>query len=159
MDEHRGIGYRNRLPWHISSDLKRFKALTMGHHILMGRKTHETIGIPLQGRMMVVISRQKDYQARECLIVRSLAHGLEIARDRGESEAFVIGGGEIFAQALSISNRIYQTLVHTIAECDVFFPEIDEAHWKTSSEVQLPASDKDDYSSTFKILERRVADA
>lgn len=154
MDEQRGIGAGNRLPWHLSSDLKRFKSLTMGHHILMGRKTYESIGRALPGRTMIVISRRKYYQPEGVLMVGSLDQGLELAETRGEVQAFVIGGGEIFTQALPIADRIYLTVVQTVAECDVYFPEIDMGEWRVSTEISVPMEEKDDYPSNFKILDR-----
>ena len=155
MDEKRGIGIGNRLPWHLSSDLKRFKSLTMGHHVLMGRKTFESIGRPLPGRTMIVISRRKYYQPEGIQVVGSLDQGLELAESRGESQAFVIGGGEIFAQALPIADRIYLTVVQTVAECDVFFPEIDMGVWQVSTEISVPKEEKDDHPSIFRILDRQ----
>ena len=154
MDEQRGIGVGNRLPWHLSSDLKRFKALTMGHHLLMGRKTYESIGRPLPGRTMIVISRRKYYQPEGVLVVGSLDEGLELAEGWDEVEAFVIGGGEIFAQALPITDRIYLTLVQTVAECDVFFPEIDMRGWRVGTEISVVKEEKDDHPSVFRILDR-----
>ena len=156
MDEQRGIGLNNRLPWHLSSDLKRFKALTMGHHILMGRKTFESINRSLPGRTMIVVTRQANYRPDGCLVVSSLQDGLELAESRGESEVFIIGGGQIFSQAIKIADRIYLTLVHTIAGCDVFFPEYDEASWQSTDVTRQGASAQDDFDFTFKTLVRRV---
>jgi dihydrofolate reductase len=154
MDEHNGIGQDNRLPWHLSTDLKRFKALTMGHHILMGRKTYESIGRALPGRANVIITRSPDYQAEGCVIAHSLREALSIAELAGESEAFVIGGGQIFAQALPLADRIYLTRVHTVSEADVFFPEFYESAWSRKESLDLPADDRNDFPSSFRILER-----
>ena len=155
MDERGGIGIDNHLPWHLSVDLKRFKALSMGHHVLMGRKTYESIGKPLPGRTMVVITRQKDYSPEGCRVVHSFKEGLQLAENQGESELFVIGGGQIFAQALPLAGRIYLTRVHTRARCDVFFSDMDEKSWQ-EQEVSHHASDsKNDISFTFKTLLRR----
>jgi len=157
MDERGGIGIDNRLPWHLSADLKRFKALTMGHCVLMGRKTYESIGKPLPGRTMVVMTRQKDYQPEGCLVVHSLKEGMDLAEKRGENEAFVIGGGEIFTQALPIAARIYLTRVHAVAQCDVFFPEIDKKAWQ-EQDISHHASDiRNDFPFTFKTLVRQSA--
>ena len=156
MDERRGIGLRNRLPWHLSSDLKRFKALTMGHHILMGRKTFESINRSLPGRTMIVVTRQADYRPEGGLVVSSLREGLNLAEIQGESEVFIIGGGQIFTQAIKIAERIYLTLVHTVAGCDVFFPEYDEASWQVTDKTSQNASAQDDFSFTFMTLVRRV---
>lgn len=156
MDEQRGIGLQNRLPWHLSTDLKRFKALTMGHHILMGRKTFESINRILPGRMMIVVTRKADNRPEGCLVANTLQEGLELAESQGESELFIIGGGQIFAQAIKLADCIYLTLVHTVAGCDVFFPEYDEASWQETDFTQQLASAQDDFDSTFKILVRRL---
>ena len=155
LDEHNGIGKDNRLPWHLSADLKRFKALTMGHHVIMGRKTYESIGRPLPGRVMVIVTRNPEYQADGCLIAYSLEEALDIARQAGESEAFVIGGGQIFAQALPLADRIYLTRVHTVAEADVFFPEFDERDWSIQDVSEVPADEKNQFASTFIVLAKR----
>jgi dihydrofolate reductase len=155
MDECNGIGQDNRLPWHLSADLKRFKALTMGHYLIMGRKTYESIGRPLPGRVMLVITRSVDYQAAGCRIAHSLQEALVIAEQAGETEAFVIGGGQIFAQALPLADRIYLTRVHTISEADVFFPPFDIEDWTIQATSEVPADEKNQFSSTFIVLARR----
>src|SRR5512139_3630480 len=102
MDEERGIGKGGKVPWHLKADLQRFKALTMGHHLIVGRKTWESIGRPLAGRVMVIITRSPVYRPEncpDCVVVDSLDAALEVARQAGEQEAFIGGGGEIFAQA------------------------------------------------------------
>ncbi len=156
MDEQRGIGLQNRLPWHLSADLKRFKALTMGHHILMGRKTFESINRILPGRTMIVVTRRAGYRPEGCLVANTLQEGLALAESRGESELFIIGGGQIFAQAIKLADRIYLTLVHTVVGCDVFFPKYDEASWQETDITRQLASAQDDFDSTFKILVRRL---
>jgi dihydrofolate reductase len=156
MDEKNGIGKDNHLPWHLSADLKRFKALTMGHHVIMGRKTYESIGRPLPGRTMVIITRSPDYQAEGCLVTHSLEEALDIARQAGETEAFVIGGGQIFAQALPLADRIYLTRVHTVSEADVFFPPLDIEDWSIQDTSGVPADDKNQFSSTYMVLQKRT---
>ena len=155
-DEMGGIGRKNRLPWYIPSDLKRFKALTMGHHLVMGRKTYETIGKPLPGRTMIIITRRKDYQPEGCLIASSLKNALDIAEVNNETEAFVIGGGQIFTQAMNVADKIYLTNVHAVTEADVFFPEIDDTSWETVYSESVIPHEKDEYTSEFKILERII---
>ena len=155
MDERGGIGMDNRLPWHLSADLKRFKALTMGHHVIMGRKTYASIGRPLPGRIMVIITRSPDYWAEGCQVVHSLEESLDLARQAGETEAFVIGGGQIFAQALPLAERIYLTRVHTVAEADVFFPEFDERDWSIQTVSEVPADEKNQFSTTYMVLDKR----
>jgi dihydrofolate reductase len=154
MDQQRGIGRLGGLPWHLSTDLKRFKALTMGHHLILGRKTHESIGRPLPGRVCIVLSRAPDYRPDGCQVARSLEQALEMARQAGESEAFVIGGGQIFAQALDVAERIYLTRVHAVTDCDTFFPAFDEGRWQTMERRDYPAGENDQFSSTFEVLHR-----
>jgi dihydrofolate reductase len=160
MDEQRGIGWADRIPWHLKDDLKRFKALTMGHHLIMGRKTFESIGRPLPGRTTIVITRNPDFrpgncQPEDCFIVYSLSEALSLATERGETEAFVIGGGEIFARALELADRLYLTLVHTIKEADVFFPAYELGEWIVKETVYQPASERNEFPFTFSLLERK----
>jgi len=154
MDEQRGIGKGGRLPWHLSADLKRFKSLTMGHHLIMGRKTYESIGRPLPGRTMIVITRNRSYAAEGCLIAASLKAAIAIAEKRGETEAFIAGGGQIFAQALEFADRIYLTLVHTIVNAGVFFPEYKPKEWIEAEHGYHYADEHNQFPFTFKVLER-----
>ncbi|MGE5222215.1 MAG: dihydrofolate reductase [Omnitrophica WOR_2 bacterium] len=155
MDEKGGIGLKGRLPWHLSADLKRFKQLTMGHAILMGRKTYESIGRNLPGRISIVITRNHGYAAEDALVAHSIPEALEIARQRGESEAFIIGGGDIFNQSLSLADRIYLTRVHTATEADTFFPSLVSQEWQEERVSSQEADERNDYPSTFSILERK----
>ena len=154
MDERGGIGLHNRLPWHLSADLKRFKELTLGHHILMGRKTYESIGRILSGRTMLVLTSHKDFKAENVLIASSLTAALEQVARRGEDEAFIIGGGQVFAQALPLADRIYLTRVHASLEADVFFPAFDEHLWRQTCLSTHPADEKNDYPYSFYVLEK-----
>jgi dihydrofolate reductase len=122
----------------------------------MGRRTFESINRSLPGRRMIVVTRQADYRPEGCLVVSSLREGLKLAESQGESEIFIIGGGQIFAQAIKTADRIYLTLVHTVAGCDVFFPEYDEASWKVTESARQDANTQDDFDFTFKTLVRRV---
>ncbi len=155
MDEKGGIGKQNQLPWHLPSDLKRFKKITMGHHIVMGRKTYETIGKPLPGRSMIVVSHQKNYSAIGCLVVNSLAAAIELAYDMHENELFVIGGGEIFHQAINQADKIYLTTIHTDVNADVFFPNYDLSQWVLVNEENGINDAVDEFSSDFKIFTRK----
>ena len=157
MDEEQGIGRDNQLPWRLSTDQRRFKALTMGHHILMGRKTWESIGRALPGRSSVVISHQRAYSALDCHVVRSLDEGLAYAAARGEQEAFVIGGAQIYTLALPRSDRIYLTRVHTTSEADIFFPELNNDEWIVVEEASYPAGKQDEFPTTYQILDRKKA--
>lgn len=157
MDRDRGIGYQGRLPWHLSSDLKRFKKLTMGHHLLMGRKTYESIGRTLPGRVMLVVSRNPFLQADGCVLVHSLEEGMRFALDGGEEELFIIGGGEIFSQSLPVADRIYLTIVHTTTKADVFFPGINPNEWVETESILHPAGKGDDFDHTFVTMNRVIS--
>lgn len=154
MDEKRGIGYRNRLPWRISSDLTRFKKLTMEHHVIMGRKTFESIGKILPGRTMIVITRNDRYKASGCLVAHSLDEALQIAKNNGDDEAFIIGGAAVYKAALPLANRIYLTRVHAETPTDTFFPEINESVWHEIQQSNHPVDTKNQYPTTFSVLNR-----
>jgi dihydrofolate reductase len=154
MDEERGIGRGGVIPWHLRADLKRFKKLTMGHHLVMGRKTYQAIDRPLPGRTMIVITRNKLYNPEGCLVVHSLEDSLDLAGVRGETEIFIAGGGEIFIQALPFAYRIYLTKVHTNAACDAFFPEFSLDDWVEKERLSLSADEENDFPSTYLMLER-----
>ncbi len=155
MDEKRGIGKEDRLPWHLSQDLKRFKAITMGHHLIMGRKTFASIGKPLPGRNMIVVTRNEEYHPEGCLVAYTLEDALSLAEQSGEDEVFIIGGGEIFAQSLDIADRIYLTIVHAEVRADTFFPNLEEEAWIERDVLYHPADEKNQYPFTFKILDRK----
>jgi dihydrofolate reductase len=154
MDELGGIGHHGRVPWRLSTDLKRFKSLTWGHHLIMGRKTYESIGKALPGRTMIVITHNPAYRAEGCILVSSFAQAVKIAEQAGESEVLVIGGGEIYRQALLLADQIYLTRVHVQVPADVFFPELDEKEWIEVTTEFVPQGEKDAYDSTFRILKR-----
>lgn len=158
MDEERGIGKGNQMLWHLPADLRRFKSLTMGHHLIAGRKTYESIGRPLPGRTMIILTRNRNYQVTgypdQVRLVRSLEQALALAQAAGEDEVFVIGGGEIFAQALPLAQRIYLTNVKARLDCDTFFPPIDPAEWRLLEESVHPADEKNQYDTLFQVYER-----
>ena len=143
------IGWQNQLPWHISSDLKRFKRLTMGHHLIMGRKTYESIGKPLPGRTMIVLSHEVQTEGKDLLWVHSIEDALKIARNAGDDQAFIIGGGQIFKQALPLADRLYLTRVHATPDGDTFFPQINPKIWLMTRKASYPASERDEFSYTF----------
>lgn len=155
MDEERGIGVEGRLPWHLPADLKRFKSLTMGHHLIMGRKTYESIGTPLPGRTMIIVTRNPNYQPDGCMVARSLETAIEFARMDLENEVFVIGGGDLFEQAINLADRIYLSQVHATLPADVYFPEFSSDDWQEMKAELVPADEKNQYAFTFKILDRR----
>ncbi len=154
LGRNRAIGYQNQLPWRLPADLQRFKQLTMGRHMLMGRKTFESIGRPLPGRTSIIITRQSEYKAEGCLIAHSLDEAIAQAQARGEQEAFVIGGADIYAQALPLADRMYLTWVEAEPEADAFFPVFDEVGWETSDEVEFAADEKHPYAMRFVTLRR-----
>ncbi len=154
VDEQMGIGKNNRLPWNLPSDLKRFKKLTMGHHLVMGRKTYDTIGKPLPGRVMIVITRQKNYQPEGCIVVNSLEAAIQYAAEQGEVELFIIGGGQIFTLAMQLADRIYVTRVHAVGDADIFFPAMPGYDWKLISSDVVDRDDRDEYESEYQIYQR-----
>lgn len=155
MDEQRGIGKSGKLPWRLSSDLKRFRELTMGHHMIVGRKTFESIGKPLPGRQTIVVTRSKTYRPEGCLVAHSVEDAIRMARKRGETEAFICGGAAIYAGALAEANRLYLTLVYAVVDADVFFPEIDEKAWVEKESESREADEKNQYPFTFKLIEKK----
>src|SRR5215207_8040772 len=124
MAKNRVIGSDNRIPWHLPNELKLFKSLTMGHHIVMGRKTYESIGRLLPGRTTVIVTRQKDYGMPGAIVAHSIAEA--IAACEGDDEIFVIGGADLFRETLPIADRLYLTTVDAEPEGDTFMPEFDE---------------------------------
>jgi dihydrofolate reductase len=154
IDEKGGIGKDKHIPWHLPSDLRRFRKITMGHHLIVGRKTYETIGKPLPGRMMIIVTHQKNYIATGCLIVNSLDSALQLAAQRQETEVFIIGGGEIFEQAINLADKIYLTTVSANIDADVFFPKLDDLQWEIIKTEELKRDDNDDYPTDFKVLRR-----
>jgi dihydrofolate reductase len=159
MDRNRGIGVDNRLPWRLSADLKRFRELTMGHHIIVGRKTFESImqigGKPLPGRRMIVVTRDRSYRAEGCDVTHSVEGAITLASERGESEVFICGGAEIYAQSIEVADRMYLTLVDAEVAADTFFPEFDEREWGDRESVYQPADEKNQYPFTFKLMVRK----
>ena len=155
MDRKRGIGFDNKLPWRLSADLKRFRELTMGHHIIVGRKTFESIGRPLPGRRTIVVTRDRNYKAEECDLAHSVEDATRQARERGESEVFICGGAEIYAQTIGGADRMYLTLVEAEVVADTFFPEFDERQWSERESFYQPADERNQYPFIFKTLVRR----
>ncbi len=146
------IGLRGELPWHLPEDLKRFKRLTLGKPVIMGRLTHESIGRPLPERRNIVISRQPGYAAPGCEVVRSPTAALDAAA--GDGEIMVIGGGRIYKQLLPLCDRVYLTRVHQSPEGDAFFPPLDSSAWRTVSIEEFPADASQPLGHSFEILER-----
>ena len=158
--ENQVIGRQGDLPWHLSADLQRFKRLTMGHPIVMGRKTYESIGRPLPGRTSIVITRQSDYQAAEgVVVVGSLDEALRHAESLQppHDEVFVVGGAEIYRSALPRAMRIYLTRVHAVVDGDVTFPALDAKAWRLVEEQGHTADEKNSLDYSFQVFERIAA--
>jgi dihydrofolate reductase len=126
----------------------------MGHHLIVGRKTFESIGKPLHGRYMIVITRDQNFQAAGCIIEHSIEAGFAVARERGENELFVVGGAEIYAQTLDAADRLYLTEVHAQVDADTFFPELSRDRWIEKQCIDHSADEKNQYPFTFRLLER-----
>lgn len=146
------IGRGGELPWHISEDLKHFKSVTMGHPIIMGRLTWESIGRPLPGRQNIVISTRADFQAEGCTVVSSPAEALRAAGDA--DEVMVIGGGQIYELFMPVAERIYMTRVDAEIDGDTFFPVLDPDEWRVVASESYSAGEGREYGFSFQTLER-----
>ena len=147
------IGLDNAMPWHLPDDLKRFKALTMGKPMLMGRKTFEAIGKPLPGRTSLVLTRDLAWQAAGVTVVHSVDEALKLAALA--PELCVVGGAEIYKLTLPATDRIYLTRIHASIAGDTVFPALDTSQWRETERVEHPADDRHAYPMTFSTLERR----
>ncbi|MBD2716325.1 dihydrofolate reductase [Microvirga sp. STR05] len=152
--ENNVIGNDNQLLWHLPDDLKHFKRLTQGHPVVMGRRTYESIGRPLPNRTNIVVTRQADWQAPGCEVAYSVPDALEQAA-RLDEEVFVIGGAEIYRQALPAADVIYLTEVHHTFEGDVVFPELNNTEWREESRERHEPDEKHAYAFSFMTLRRR----
>lgn len=151
--ENNALGKENDLVWHLPDDFKRFKRITSGHHIIMGRKTFESFPKLLPNRTHIIITRKKDYQPEGTIVVNSLEDALNSTGN--DDEVFIIGGGEIYKLAIEKADKIELTRVHGTFEADTFFPEIDPEKWQISSEEFHPKDEKHEYSFTYITYERR----
>ena len=152
MARNRVIGAHNAIPWHLPGELKRFKAITMGHHIVMGRKTWESIGRLLPGRTTVVVTRQQGYSVPGAIVANSLDSAL--AACEGDDEVFVIGGAELFAAALPRAGRIYLTVVDAEVAGDVYMPEFDLAAWRERSSQAFSADARNPFAYKLTVYDR-----
>ncbi|MEI2635502.1 MAG: dihydrofolate reductase [Methylotenera sp.] len=144
MASNRVIGINNTLPWRLPEDLKRFKALTMGHHIIMGRKTYESLGRLLPGRTTVIVTRNKAYSVEGALIANSLEAAIDLSK--GDDEPFLIGGAELYQVGLKLATRLYITQVHAEFAGDAFFADIDLTHWQLSEKKDHVSASGLEYS-------------
>ncbi|NEW08127.1 dihydrofolate reductase [Paenibacillus sp. SYP-B3998] len=154
MDRNRAIGINNKLPWHLPADLKFFKSVTMGHPILMGRKTYESIGKPLPGRRNIILTQNAEFQAEGCEVVHSVDEVVGMFRDE---ELFVIGGAEIFKLLAVNVERKYVTYIDDEFEADTYFAETDLSEWTLVSTEQGERNEKNPYDYYFRIYDRKKA--
>ena len=153
MGKNRVIGKNGMLPWHISSDLKNFKKITMGKPILMGRKTYESIGRPLPGRENIILTKNKNYFAEGCIVKNTIDEVFLYCQK--VPELMIMGGAALYEQTLYKATRLYITEVNATTDGDVFFPEFDRNEWVEISRNSFEASENDDFDYIFKILERK----
>lgn len=153
MDQNRVIGKDNQLPWHLPADLAYFKKVTMGKPIIMGRKTHESIGRALPGRENIIVTRNLNYQSSPCKILHDL-QAVENLSHETEEEFCVIGGAELFKELLSAADRLYITHIHHKFEGDTYFPKIDFGQWKILSREQGVKDEKNPYNYEYVVYER-----
>jgi dihydrofolate reductase len=156
MAENRVIGVNNMLPWRLPADLRHFRQLTTGHHVIMGRRNYESIGKPLPDRTNIVITRNPAYQAPGCRVKHSLTDALREIRD--DPEVFIIGGAEIYHQAIADADRIYLTLVHADINGDTFFPEFEVREWHETSRTRHEADEKNPYAYSFVTYDRKTTE-
>lgn len=150
------IGADGALPWRLSDDLRRFKALTLGKPVVMGRKTWASIGRPLPGRHNIVLTRRRDLSIEGCTVATSVSEALAVAGDA--AEVMVIGGGEIYALFLPLATRVYLTHVHADVAGDARFPALDPDLWRRESQEPHEADDVNEWPFTFAVYARRIAD-
>ncbi len=157
MSENQVIGINNNLPWHLPNDLQYFKKVTMGKPIILGRKTYESIGKPLPGRRNIVITRQTDYQETGIDVVASLAEAIKLGEDialiDGHDEVLVIGGAEIYQQALNNVDRLYITHVLAHVDGDAYFPDVDWQNYKEVAREDFVAEGKNPYNYCFSVYD------
>jgi dihydrofolate reductase len=155
--ENNSLGKNNAMIWHLPDDFKRFKQLTSGHFIILGRKTYESLGKPLPNRTHIIITRQENYadkvDASCCIVVDSIENA--IAKTPSDQENFVIGGGEIYKLALPLADKIELTRVHGTFDADTYFPEIDTNDWNLEQEVYHPKDEKHKYDFTYQTFVKK----
>lgn len=153
MDKNRVIGKKNDMPWHLPADLSYFKKTTTGHPIVMGRKTHESIGKALPGRRNIIVTRSLDYTAEGCEVVHSVNEAIDLFHT--DEEVFVIGGAELFDTFFPYADRLYITYIDESFDGDTYFPEMNEDEWKRIFTKEGTRDEKNPYSFTFLVYERK----
>ena len=154
VDENNLIGKGGSLPWHLPADLKHFKEVTMGHHILFGQTTYESIDHPLPGRTNIILSDIPNYKSKGCVVVGSPKEAIEYAKAEDENELFICGGAMVYKTFLPLSDKVYMTKIHHKFEGDIYFPKIDMKKWKVVSKESHKPDEKNKYPCEFQILER-----
>ncbi len=158
VSENNVIGKNNTLPWHLPTDMKYFRDTTMGHCVIMGRKNYDSIPLkyrPLEGRTNIVVTKQKDFKADKCIVVNSIEDALSEAKNKNETEVFVIGGADIYRQTIGIADKIHYTKIHHSFDGDAFFPKLDESKWKLVSQKDMNADEKNKSPFSFCVYERK----
>jgi dihydrofolate reductase len=153
--ENNAIGKNNQLLWHLPNDLKFFKNTTWGSVVIMGRKTFESVNKPLPGRINIVITKQPNWNAENVTTAASLEDALLKATETNCKEIYIIGGGEIYKQSLSIADKVYLTRVHTQIDGDTFFPVLNENQWIMISDEKFEADEKHQFGYSFQLFERK----
>jgi dihydrofolate reductase len=151
--ENNALGKDNQLIWHLPADLKRFKQVTLNHHIIMGRKTFESLGKPLPNRTTIIITRNKNYRVKGCIVVNSLKKAIEASKQ--DENPYILGGAEIYRQAIEIADKLDITFIHKEFEADAFFPEIDHKIWKETSREDFKADTNNKYNFSFVTYNRK----
>lgn len=152
MSLNRVIGHNNDLIWHLPADLKHFKTMTSGHHIIMGRKTFESVGRPLPNRTNIIVTRQKDYKIDGCIVVNTIEEAIAVVKN--DEQPFITGGAEIYRQSFDFADTIELTLVHQEFEGDTYFPEFNKDEWKETQRILLPADEKNSIDMEFLRYEK-----
>lgn len=154
--ENNAIGKNNELLWRLPNDMKFFKNITWAMPVIMGRKTFESLGKPLNGRTNIVITRNAGWQAEGAVVVKDIDAALKAAADTDSKETYIIGGGQVYKETIAIANKIYITRVHaSFSDADTFFPEIDKSKWQLTSNQDFSADDKHAYAYSFQVWERK----
>jgi dihydrofolate reductase len=151
------IGFEQQIPWYLPGDLAWFKRTTLNHHIIMGRKSFLSIGRPLPNRTNIIVTRNPFFLADGCVVAFSIEHALEIAFDNGETEAFIIGGGDIYTQSMQYWDKLYITEIDAEVEGDTHFPSISLEDWNLIFEEAHSADEKNEFNYTFRVFERNQA--
>jgi len=152
MARNRVIGANNHIPWHLPNELRLFKSLTMGHHIVMGRRTYESIDRLLPGRTTVIVTRQRDYGVPGAIVAHSIEDALDACK--GDSEIFVIGGADLFRETLPIADRLHLTVVDAEPDGDTFMPEVDMSAWRETATQSFQPDERHAHSYRYTVYDR-----